>query len=182
MWLEGDVDKDQLMYFTVLVPVLKRFADVRMSVVFLGPGLPSLDSQDTSSVPTTIVDYAQSQGAGNVGMQIFKSAQDQSTCAHVTSSYMLDFVDIADDRCRFYEAFGAMEDWVLMDETLVAPQAGLYKIAVYVEGGTTAKASFSGLDWYVTYGKRSVESIENNAAKFTHPPSHLLYIYVLVLN
>jgi len=141
-WYEADVSAGQPLYFTVTIPEIERFADTRMAVVFLGPGLEDLSSD--VGIPDSIVDYATANGMGGA---LFKSPEDQSTCGHLTSQTMIDAVTVKDSRCHFYEPFGGSNLWVVMDEELIAPEAGTYKIAVYEQAGNTAKASFACCDW-----------------------------------
>ena len=130
------------MKFTVTVPVIERFKDTRMSVVFVGPDLPALSTNP--SVPESIRTYANNNEWGGM---VFHSPKNQSTCQHLSSKEMIISTTVKDDRCHFYEPFGGSNLWVVMDEILAAPAGASYKIAVYEENGTTAKASFACCDW-----------------------------------
>lgn len=141
-WLEAVVVAEQKMKFTVTVPVINRFVDVKMSTVFIGPGLPTL-SED-SGIPNSVMQYATDNDMGGV---IFKSPQNQSTCEHLTSQIMIDSTTVKDGRCHFYEPYSDSNLWVVMDNIISAPESGTYKIAVYEENGSTAKSSFACCDW-----------------------------------
>ena len=141
-WFEADATEGQELKFTVTVPVIDRFEDVRMSVVFLGPGLPTLSTN--SSVPESITNYANNNDLGGT---VFHSPSDQSSCEHLTSQEMVDATSVKEDRCHFYEPYGGSNLWVVLDNILLAPESGKYKIALYENNGTTAKASFACCDW-----------------------------------
>lgn len=176
-WFEADADEDQELKFTVTVPVLDRFEDVRMTVVIIGPGLPTLPNDD--NVPNSVRKYA---GDNNFGGLIYKSPLNQSTCDHLTSPEMIKESFVEDGRCFFYEPFSDTNNWVIMDEILnvgdipiveggkqaKTPKGGKnrhlkknepslkskqskastsYKIAFYEEYGTTAKATFACCEW-----------------------------------
>merc|ERR1719189_1943437 len=51
MWLKGDFEAGQSMQFTMGLPELERFADVRGSVVIIGPGMPQLSTEEAARVP-----------------------------------------------------------------------------------------------------------------------------------
>jgi len=143
-WLEATADADQELKFTITIPAIDRFADVRMSTVFIGPGLPTLLPAQNTGVPTSVLQYAADNAMGGM---VFKSPQDQSTCDHLTSPTMIDASTVKDGRCNFYEPFTSSNLWVIMDNILAAPESGTYKVAVYEENGFTAKASFACCDW-----------------------------------
>ena len=147
-WFEASASANQELKFTVTVPVLDRFEFVRMSAVFLGPGLPPISPQDTT-LPDSVRQYAAEAGVGGV---VFDSPLDQSSCDHLTSEEMKRETTVKDGRCHFYEPFGGSNLWVVMDEVLTIPFSfqdggGVYKIAVYEQFRSTAKASFACCDW-----------------------------------
>lgn len=113
-WLEAQADANQKLAFTALVPVLDRFADVRMSVAFIGPSLPPL-TDESSDIPQEIQDYVTTTG---MGVALYHSPQDQSTCDHLTSGPMIAESEVRDGRCHFEERFGGSNSWVLLDEVL----------------------------------------------------------------
>jgi len=143
-WLEAAADADQELKFTITVPVIDRFVDVRMSAVFIGPGLPTLLASQNTGVPNSVLQYAADNAMGGM---VFKSPQDQSTCNHLTSQIMIDASTVKDGRCHFYEPFTSSNLWVVMDRIISATESGTYKVAVYEENGFTAKASFACCDW-----------------------------------
>jgi hypothetical protein len=141
-WLEAEAeDANQTFAFTVTVPVLDRFEDVRISVAIIGQSLPAL--QDNVVVPDDVRGFIDETGDGVV---LFDSPQDQSTCSHL-EEVMNEASSIVDDRCHFYEPFGGSNSWVVLDREYNMPEPGMYKFAVFVEGGTTAKAVFACCDW-----------------------------------
>ena len=151
-WYEvSNVEPTQELKFTVTVPVLERFQDVRMAVTILGPGLPQLP--DSSNVPGTRAiipdEIRQYATQNNVGGVIFLSPDTQSTCDHLTNMEMIVESSVKSGRCHFYEPFGDSNLWVVLDDILRVPATagGTYKIAVYEQYGSTAKASFACCDW-----------------------------------
>jgi hypothetical protein len=84
-----------------------------MTVAFIGPSLPPLTGDD--DIPQEIRDYSESTG---YGVALFKSPQDQSTCAHLTADIMIKESGVVDNRCRFYETFSGSNSFVLLDQTL----------------------------------------------------------------
>ncbi len=120
-----------------------------MTVAFVGPGLPTIPDlvkthgQDAvDGIPSSVKQYATEN---NFGVSLFNSPQDQSTCSHLKSTMAAEST-VKNGRCHFYEPFSVSNWWVLLDETLTAPEAGTYKIAVY-SNGYTAKASFACCNW-----------------------------------
>jgi hypothetical protein len=113
-----------------------------MSVAFIAEGLPVMTN--ATNVPSDVLAYQTSQPG--LGIAVFKSPVDQTTCDHL-QMFMRESSSVVDGRCHFYEPFGGSNSWVTLDEELVAPVAGLVKIAFYSEDGTTAKAGFAGLAW-----------------------------------
>lgn len=142
MWYEVQSDEQQQLKFTVTVPVIDRFENARMSVAIIGPGLEAL--QDDDSLPDSVKQYAIDMG---MGAMIYNSPQDQSSCDHLTSPEMISEVTVKDRRCHFYEPFGGSNLWVILDDIITLPEAATYKIAVFEESGSTAKASFACCDW-----------------------------------
>lgn len=142
MWFEAEASKDQQLKFTITVPVIDRFENERMSAVFIGPGLPALSVD--AVLPDSVKQYVDTTGMGG---KIYNSPQDQSSCEHLTSPEMESEVTVKDGRCHFYEPFGGSNLWVIMDDIITVPEAATYKIAVFEESGTTAKASFACCDW-----------------------------------
>lgn len=143
-WYEAAGSKDQEFKFTVTVPVIERFEDVRMTAVIIGEGLPQLLQDDSKFVPPSVLNY---MSANNLGGVMFNSPVEQSTCDHLTSPEMAVETTIEQDRCHFYEPFGGSNLWVIMDDVYKLPTTGTYKIAVYEENQSTAKASFACCDW-----------------------------------
>ena len=137
-WYEATTTENQLLEFTITVPVIPRFEDVRMSVVIVGEGLPDLN-QD-GSVPDAVKDYVDSEGVGAV---VFHSPEVQSTCAHLTSEEMIEATTVQDSRCHFYEPFGGSNFWVVLDDNYSVPMPSTYKIALYESNSSTAKASLA---------------------------------------
>merc|ERR1719487_1957818 len=122
-WLQGDFIQDQNIYFTVGVPKLDRFSDVRMTTVLLGPGLPltadTIDPEGVKNIPQEVIDEMASSG---LGAQIFESPADQTTCAHM-NQVMTHSTEVVDERCVFHEEFGGSYSWVLADIETYAVQA-----------------------------------------------------------
>jgi len=141
-WFEAAAEENQELKFTVTVPVLERFKNVRMTVVIIGPGLQDLPDDD--NMPDSVKEYAKNNALGGV---IYKSPIDQSTCDHLTSPEMIKESTVIDDRCFFYEPFSGTNNWVVMDEIFTVSNNTEFKIAFYEENGTTAKASFACCDW-----------------------------------
>jgi len=141
-WLDAQTEtENQTLHFTVTIPVIERFEDVRMSVVIIGPDLPSLSAD--ANVPEDVSNYI---NENNMGASLFESLANQTTCDHL-QSVMGDASSVVDDRCHFYEPFGGSNSWVVLDESYPVETVANYKIAVFVEGGTTAKAAFACCDW-----------------------------------
>eukprot|EP00560_Eucampia_antarctica_P007106 CAMPEP_0197828802 /NCGR_PEP_ID=MMETSP1437-20131217/5325_1 /TAXON_ID=49252 ORGANISM="Eucampia antarctica, Strain CCMP1452" /NCGR_SAMPLE_ID=MMETSP1437 /ASSEMBLY_ACC=CAM_ASM_001096 /LENGTH=602 /DNA_ID=CAMNT_0043430189 /DNA_START=118 /DNA_END=1924 /DNA_ORIENTATION=- len=143
-WLEAEAVAGQDLKFTITVPVIDRFASVRMSAVFIGPGLPALLPEENTGVSNDILQYAADNVMGGV---VFKSPQVQTNCDHLHSQEMIDATTVKDGRCDFYEPFGGSNMWVVMDDVITVSESGTYKVAVYEEHGFTAKASFACCDW-----------------------------------
>lgn len=145
-WYEAAGTKDQEFKFTITIPVIERFEAVRMNAVIIGEGLPPISQDDIndSFVPASVLDY---MTANNLGGVVFNSPVDQSTCDHLTSPEMATEVTVKDGRCHFYEPFGGSNLWVVMDDVYKLPTTTTYKIAVYEENQSTAKASFACCDW-----------------------------------
>eukprot|EP00957_Ditylum_brightwellii_P157736 12005967-Ditylum_brightwellii.AAC.1 len=141
-WYEAVGDKDDEFKFTITVPVIKRFENVRMTAIIIGEGLPALESE--GNIPQEVSQYILDNNLGGV---VFKSPKDQSSCDHITSPEMKSETSIVDSRCNFYEPFGGSNLWVVMDRTYALPTTTSYKIAVYEENMSTAKASFACCDW-----------------------------------
>jgi len=139
MWFDAYADENQELHFTALVPVIERFEGSRMSVAIIGPGLGVFPDD----APSFLKEYATEK---NIGGVIHKSPEDQSTCDHL-KSVMIQHSDILDDRCHFHEPYGDSHLWVVLDEIQNVSESGSYKIAVYEENGSTAKASFACCDW-----------------------------------
>jgi hypothetical protein len=142
-WAKGTAERaSQSLEFTLGVPVLERFKDVRLGVVVIGPGLAAL-SDPNGIVPAEI--------SGNVGADegavLYESPADQSTCAHLASEEMQGASEVTEGRCRFFETYGESHSWVLMDQALITPQAGEYRFAIWVTTQTTAKFWFACCDW-----------------------------------
>ena len=141
-WYEAQGTKDQEFKFTLTVPVIERFKDVRMTTVIIGDGLPALPQG--SNVPEDVSKYISNY---NLGAVVYKSPVDQSTCSHLSSEEMAKESTVKDGRCNFYEPFGGSNLWVVADSAFKLPITGTYKIAVYEENRSTAKASFACCDW-----------------------------------
>ena len=141
-WYNAEGSVDQEFKFTITLPVIERFKDVRMSTIIIGEGLPELPSD--IYVPAEVSNYL---SENNVGAVAFVSPDDQSTCDHLTSPEMINEVSVVDDRCHFYEPFGGSNLWVVMDEVYKLPTTTNYKIAVFEKNQSTAKASFACCDW-----------------------------------
>mmetsp|Transcript_397 Transcript_397/g.1363 ORF Transcript_397/g.1363 Transcript_397/m.1363 type:complete len:651 (-) Transcript_397:103-2055(-) len=142
-WLSAeDVDVGQNLSFTVTIPVIDRFADVRAHVLVIGPGLPELSGADEALVPAGAVAAIQS-GEGAV---LYMGPEDQSSCAHLFSDMMTMASDVTDGRCHFHEPYGDTHSWVVLDDMLTAVGNGTYRFAAFT-GGTTAKLSFACCDW-----------------------------------
>mmetsp|Transcript_54530 Transcript_54530/g.100920 ORF Transcript_54530/g.100920 Transcript_54530/m.100920 type:complete len:645 (+) Transcript_54530:53-1987(+) len=142
-WLSAeDVVVGQNLSFTVTIPVIDRFADVRVHVLVIGPGLPSLSSEDEALVPAeALAAISASEGA-----VLYVAPEDQSSCAHLYSEMMTMASDVTDGRCHFHEPYGDTHTWVVLDDMLTAVGAGTYRFAVF-SAGTTAKLSFACCDW-----------------------------------
>jgi len=135
-WYEATtVDAGQLLHFTLTVPEIERFREARMTAAIVGPGLP--EAEDAAGrVPDAVMDYTTANG---LGIAVFDSPEDQSTCGHLTSKLMFNSSTVKDGRCHFYEPFGGSNLWVVLDEWIAAPVAGAYKITVYETNGMTAR-------------------------------------------
>lgn len=146
-WLQGDFTKDQNIFFTVGVPKLTRFKDVRMTTVLLGPGLPltadTIDRDGSKKIPKQVIDELRSSG---LRAQIFESPVDQSNCSHM-NKVMTGATKIVDNRCLFHEEFGGSYSWVLADIEAKAAQKGTYKFAIFNKARTATKAWFACCDW-----------------------------------
>mmetsp|Transcript_3932 Transcript_3932/g.5960 ORF Transcript_3932/g.5960 Transcript_3932/m.5960 type:complete len:227 (-) Transcript_3932:381-1061(-) len=141
-WYEAEASENQELKFTLTIPVIPRFEDVRMSVVIVGEGLPDL-AQDTN-VPDSVANYVADKGMGAV---VFESPQDQTTCDHLVSELMGKSTTVKDARCHFYEPFGGSNFWVVMDDEYAVPKSGTYKIAIYETNASTAKAALACCDF-----------------------------------
>lgn len=141
-WYEAQGTKDQEFKFTLTVPVIDRFKDVRMTTVIIGDGLPAVPQG--SNIPEDVSKYISDN---NLGAVVYKSPVDQSTCNHLTSQEMAKESTVKDGRCHFYEPFGGSNLWVVADSAYKLPTTGTFKIAVYEENRSTAKASFACCDW-----------------------------------
>lgn len=149
-WYEAAGAKDQEFKFTITIPVIDRFKDVRMSTVIIGEALPLLNETDSdnANVPSSILQYMSDNSLGGV---VFNSPADQSTCDHLSSMEMMQSTSIVDQRCHFYETFGGSNLWVISDEVYKLPTTLTgttdFKIAVYEQYSSTAKASFACCDF-----------------------------------
>jgi len=143
------MDKGFKMEFTSLTPNKERFKDVRVSVLTIGPGLPSLTEDEKARVPSEVLaDIKAGEGA------VLKEApEDQTTCKHLASSEMTNAtgpvksVESAGERCHFHEPYGDSHSWVLLDENVVAAESGMHRFAVWNPKKTTAKLSFACCAW-----------------------------------
>jgi len=149
LWLKGDMDKGFKMEFTSLTPNKERFKDVRVNVLTIGPGLPSLTDAEKAHVPAEVLaDIKAGEGA------VLKIApENQTTCKHLASPEMTEAcgsvksVESAGERCHFHEPFGDSHSWVLLDENVVAAESGEHRFAVWNPKKTTAKLSFACCAW-----------------------------------
>jgi hypothetical protein len=116
-WLEAQVEKNQTLSITVTVPVIDRFEDARISVAVIGPSLPALD--DSIVVPDDVRAYSQETGSG---VAVLNSPQDQTSCDHLTAELVTEASSVVDNRCHFYEPFGGLSSWVVLDKSLNAPE------------------------------------------------------------
>merc|ERR1712107_334074 len=105
------------------------------------------DSNDQEKIPDEIKDFVANQESDGVGVSVFHSPLDQSSCDHLKSGIMNEVSTIKEGRCNFYEPFGGSYMWVVMDEYVYAPADGKYMFAMYEQNGYTAKASFACCDW-----------------------------------
>jgi hypothetical protein len=145
MWFNAMATEGQILTLSVVIPALERFTDVRMSVAVLGPNLTSVDDLIAVDLPDQVLNYAnQTEG---FGAELFKSPQDQSTCAHVESEVFNKHTKVVDGRCHYHEQFGDTNTWVLLDTSLVVPADGDYKIAMFEQQCRTTKAIFSCCAW-----------------------------------
>lgn len=139
-WLTTSAAAKQNLSFTALVPLLQRFDPVRLSVLVIGPGLPSLN--DSVSVP---VEARNAIGSGEGGV-LFESPTDQSTCDHLEEVMTANTV-VSDGRCVFHEPYSDTYSWVLLDRMLETIESGEHRFAVFVAGSTTTKLTFACCDW-----------------------------------
>lgn len=142
MWLKGYFDAGQSMEFTLGLPELDRFEDVRTAVVIIGPGLPELvDEYDI--VPQSVKDAIR-EGEGAL---LVAAPDDQSTCAHIQSEEMGKSSEVKDGRCHFYEEFGGSYNWVLQDDIAFAAEAGEHRFAVFTKNNVATKLWFACCAW-----------------------------------
>lgn len=94
-----------------------------MTVAFIGPSLPVLP--DDEVVPQEIRDYSESM---DLGVALYRSPQDQSTCDHLTAGPMIASSSVVDGRCHFFEPFGGSNSWVLLDQTLEAVEVSFVPV------------------------------------------------------
>jgi hypothetical protein len=155
LWLKGEMNKGFKMEFTSLTPNKERFKDVRVSVLTIGPGLPTLTEAEKARVPAEVLaDIKEGEGA------VLKEApEDQTTCAHLASPEMSDAcgpvksVESAGDRCHFHEPYGDSHSWVLLDENVTAAESGMHRFAIWNPKKTTAKLSFACCAWPEDWAK-----------------------------
>jgi hypothetical protein len=141
-WLSADLDAGQHVEFTVGMPALERFWDTRIDMTVIGPGLEN----QIARAPGTVQQAWRETMSGD-GALVFQSPANQSTCAHVESEEMQGESAIQDGRCHFWERFGDSHNWVLMDTSFDAVEAGTYKFALYTTGLNSAKMWFACCDW-----------------------------------
>lgn len=133
----------QLLQFTAGMPLLPRLDPVRMGVVVIGPGMPSLSQADESKVPASV----RASIPNGEGAVLVTSPEDQSTCDHVFSGAMKNSSKVTDGRCHFHEPYADSHSWVLIDNNVSAVDAGLYHFAVFTTTNTPAKVWFACCDW-----------------------------------
>merc|ERR1740123_2813239 len=93
-WLKAANAKEkQPLFMTVVVPLIERFADVRISVLVIGPGLPELSSDEMAKVPAEVL----AQIPSGEGAALLESPEDQRSCSHL-GEVMSEHSDIKDDR------------------------------------------------------------------------------------
>lgn len=136
-----EADAGQRLSFTAGLPVIDRFANVRMVVAVIGPGLPALS--DTAQIPSAVRNAIPS-GEGAV---LFESPEDQSTCNHVMSNEMQSSSEVKNNRCHFHEEYGDTHSWTLIDNNVTAVNKGTYHMAVYTKSMGNAKVWVACCDW-----------------------------------
>merc|ERR1719424_2263802 len=100
-------------YVGVGSPTLERNKALRADALIIGPGLPQLTAEEEALLPQQVKTDAAYRAAG-VGAVLRRSPQDQTTCAHLGPT-MTRNSKVVNNRCDFYEPYGATHSWRLLD-------------------------------------------------------------------
>jgi len=126
------------------VPVVERFQSLRVELLLLGPGLPSLSQSDKDLIPAEVSGTTIFQNAGGY---LHRAPDDQSNCDHL-GMVMKGASTIRDGRCDFYEPFGRSNTWWIVEAETDLPQdAADYYVVVWPRLSQTGKVNIAVGTW-----------------------------------
>jgi len=132
------------------VPPVKRMSQLRADAIIIGPGLPKLSADEIKTLPTAVRDDPIFSGdnATKLGAVIFRSPEDQSTCAHL-GTVMKKNSKVVNGRCDFYEPYGRTHSWRVLDaDNNVLPVEGAeYYVAVWLQKHQSGKVGVALGTW-----------------------------------